>query len=130
MSSRRKNKSKERDLTEQYRSGEIDDDEGERDERFNKRSQFAEQNKILRTAAMRAAAEGPAADIESLRIGQVIQVYSLFCEVQHEGAVYLCVTRKTLTKVAETAIVVGDRVRLRESGTKDDVGRPEAVIEQ
>ena len=39
-------------------------------------------------------------------------------------------TRKTLTKVSDTAIVVGDRVRLRESGTKDELGRPEAVIEQ
>src|SRR6266516_2085208 len=49
---------------------------------------------------------------------------------EHEGRIWLCVTRKTLTKVSKTAIVVGDRVRFRESGTKDELGRPEAVIEQ
>jgi ribosome biogenesis GTPase / thiamine phosphate phosphatase len=131
MSRKRKN-AREHDVTERYLAGDdFDADSVEQGQQFSRRNKNAEQEKILRTAAMRAAAEGlKGDDLESLRIGQVIQVYSLFCEVLHEETVYLCVTRKTLTKVAETAIVVGDRVRFRESGTKDDLGRPEAVIEQ
>jgi ribosome biogenesis GTPase len=132
MSRRRKN-AREHDVTERYLAGDdFDQDSVEQEQRFTNRSRNAEQEKILRTAAMRAAAEGAggAADLESLRVGQVVQIHSLFCEVEHEGEIWLCVTRKTLTKVSKTAIVVGDRVRLRESGTKDELGRPEAVIEQ
>jgi ribosome biogenesis GTPase len=33
--------------------------------------------------------------------------------VEHAGRTYLCVVRKTLSKVAETGLVVGDRVRFR-----------------
>lgn len=132
---RRKKNSREQDLTGRYLAGDFDADHNDQQQRFSNRSKTAEQDKILRTAAMRAAAEGiagsaAAADLDSLRVGQVLQVYSLFCEVESERTIYLCVTRKTLTRVAATAIVVGDRVRFRESGTKDDLGRPEAVIEQ
>ena len=134
MSRRRKN-AREHDVTERYLAGDdFDDEQGlAKGQRFTDRSKNAEREKILRTAAMRAAAEGAggagASDLESLRVGQVIQIHSLFSEVEHEGVTWLCVTRKTLTKVSDTAIVVGDRVRLRESGTKDELGRPEAVIE-
>src|SRR5438067_7594338 len=133
MSRKRKN-TREHDVTERYLAGDdFDDEKGlENGQRFTDRSRNAEQEKNLRTAAMRAAAEriGGAADLESLRVGQVVQIHSLFSEVEHEGVIWLCVTRKTLNKVSDTAIVVGDRVRIRESGTKDDLGRPEAVIEQ
>jgi ribosome biogenesis GTPase len=129
---RRKKSSREQDVTERYLAGDFDDDAVDQEETFSKRhGKFAEQDKILRTAAMRAAAESAtSADIESLRIGEVIQVYSLFCEVLHEQVVWLCTKRKTMTKVAKSDMVVGDRVRFRESGTKDELGRPEAVIEQ
>jgi ribosome biogenesis GTPase len=134
MSAKRRKNSREQDITGRYHSGDFDEDHADTKQRFSHRSKTAQQDKILRTAAMRAAAEGiagsaAAADVESLRVGQVIQVHSLFSEVQHEGRVWLCVTRKTLTRVADTQIVVGDRVRFRESGTKDELGRPEAVIE-
>ena len=137
MSARRRKKTREQDVTERYLSGDMDEDAVDHEQRFSKRSKTAQQDKILRTTAMRAAAAeataaaAPAGDaIESLNVGQVTQVYSLFCEVLHDGEVWLCTTRKTLNKVSKTAIVVGDRVRFLDGGTKDDVGRPEAVIEQ
>jgi ribosome biogenesis GTPase / thiamine phosphate phosphatase len=131
---RRKKNTREQDITGRYHAGDLDaDDTVEHGQRFSSRSKNAQQEKILRTTAMRAtaAAEQEASgDVESLPQGQVIQVHSLFSEVERDGTVWLCVTRKTLTKTAGTAIVVGDRVRFREGGTKDDLGRPEAVIEQ
>ena len=136
MSARRRKKTREQDVTGRYLAGDMDEDAVDHEQRFSQRSKNAQQDKILRTAAMRAAAEAASAaaggtdGLESLRVGQIIQVYSLFCEVLHEGGVWLCTTRKTLNKVSKTAPVVGDRVRFRESGTRDELGRPEAVIEQ
>lgn len=131
MSSRRRKKPRQNeDLAERYAHGDFEEENAEKEQRFTNRSKNAEQEKILRTAAMRAGAEGAAADLDALPIGQVIQIHSLFSEVERDGVTYLCVTRKTLNKVAETSIVVGDRIHFRESGTKDDLGRPEAVIEQ
>src|SRR5205823_1248280 len=69
-------------------------------------------------------------DLETLPIGQVTQVYSRFCEAEHGEQIYLCVVRKTLTKLADTQLVVGDRVRIRDTDAKDEVGRHEAIIEQ
>jgi ribosome biogenesis GTPase len=131
MSAGRRKRSREQDVTERYLAGDMDDDAGNKNQKYNNRAKIAQQEKIVRTTAMRAAAAaaGPE-DAESLPIGQVTQVYSLFCEVLSNSIVWLCTTRKTLTKVTSSAIVVGDRVRFRESGNKDDLGRPEAVIEQ
>ena len=124
---RRKKKSREQDLTGQYLSGQFDEDDVDKGQRFSQRSKTAQQDKMMKTAAMRAESPG---DLASLPIGEVIQVHSLFSEVEHENVIYLCVTRKTLSKVADTAIVVGDRVRFRAGGTKNENGQPEAVIEQ
>ena len=65
-----------------------------------------------------------------LPVGQVIQIHSLFSEVLHEGQTYLAVVRKTMRKLADTQIVVGDMVRFRPTDQLDEIGRPEAVIEQ
>jgi ribosome biogenesis GTPase len=128
---RRKKQSREQDLTGQFLSGQFDEDDVDKGQRFSNRSKTAQHDKMMRTAALRTAADAAGTtDVETLPIGEVIQVHSLFCEVEHEGTIYLCVTRKTLSRVADTAIVVGDRVRFRGGGTKDDLGRPEAVIEQ
>jgi len=131
MSAGRRKRDREEDVTQRYLAGDLDDDAANRNLKFSNRSKTAQQDKIRRTALLRAAAAaaGPA-DAEALPIGEVTQVYSLFCEVLHEGVSWLCTTRKTLTKVSRSAIVVGDRVRFRESGSKDELGRPEAVIEQ
>ena len=109
MSKRRKGP-REKDLTSRYMSGGMDEDRVDKTQRFTGRSKNAEQNKILATALMRAQ-EQSGADIERLPVGEVIQVFSLYSEVQHEGTTYLCVVRKTLSKVSDTSIVVGDRVR-------------------
>src|SRR4051812_7372732 len=98
-----------KDLTSRYKDGELDEDRLEHQQRFTDRSKHAQQNKILKTALLRAAEEDAQIDMASLRVGEVIQVYSLFCDVMHEGQMYLCVVRKTLMKVASKSVIVGDR---------------------
>jgi len=113
--SRKRKNDRGHDVTARYLAGDdFDQDKVETGQRFSNRNKTAEQDKILRTTAMRAAEEGARADdLDSLPIGRVTQVYSLFCEVIFNDVVYLCLTRKTLTKISDTAIVVGDRVRFR-----------------
>src|SRR4051812_46998360 len=119
MSKRRK-AAREKDLTERYLSGNLDEDRMEAGQRFSARNKSAQQDKILRTAQLRVDEQSDI-DVDSLPIGQVIQVYSLFSEVEHAGEMYLCVVRKTLSKVSDTAIVVGDRVRFRPIETRAEV---------
>jgi ribosome biogenesis GTPase / thiamine phosphate phosphatase len=100
-------------------------DGSELDQRSYGRAARTESNRrIARTTEMRSHGES-AADIETLPIGQVIQVFSLYCRVLYPGGEQLCVVRKTLTKTADTALVVGDQVRFRQWP-----GRAEAVVEQ
>jgi ribosome biogenesis GTPase len=134
---------REKDLTSRFLSGGLDEDRVEGQQRFSSRNKNAAQEKMLKTFLMRAE-ELAASDVEALPVGQVVQVFSLFCEVEHGGRTYLCVVRKTLTKVSDTNLVVGDRVRFRViemlGGTTDADGthrasagqtrEPEAVIEQ
>ena len=130
MKGKPKKSHREKDLTARYLSGAMDEDRVEQAERFGDRSRNSQQRKTERTALMRAAEEAVGGDIEALPVGDVVRVYSLFCEVESEGRVWFCVVRRTLTKVAAGFIVVGDRVRIRDQGTVDEQGRPEAVIEQ
>src|SRR5688572_21842428 len=135
MSTRRRKKGpREKDLTSRYMSGGMDEDRVEQQERFTPRSKNAEQNKILKTAMMRAEEQGSIDDLESLPLGEVIQVFSLYSEVEHEGTPYLCVVRKTLSKISDTSMVVGDRVRFRpvvEAEQEPKADKPtEGVIEQ
>jgi ribosome biogenesis GTPase len=130
MKGKPKKAPREKDLTSRYLSGGMDEDRIEQQQRFTDRSKHAQHDKMMKTTAMREAADGAAApDAASVPVGEVVQVFSLFSEVQHEGTTYLAVVRKTLTKTSKTAIVVGDRVRFRATGTKNDSGQPEAVIE-
>lgn len=130
MKGKPKKSAREKDLTARYLSGNLDEDRIESQQRFTRRSADAEQNRILKTALARAADEDFAGDIDSLAIGEVIQVHSLFSDVQFGETFYLCVVRKTLSKISDTAVVVGDRVRIRPTGITHETGRPEAVIEQ
>ena len=108
-----------------------DGDDLEPQQRFSHRSANAQQQKMERTALLRAAEESATAlDIATLPVGQVAQVYSLFFDVEFNGAMRLCVLRKTLMKVLDTPVVTGDFVRFRETGIIDEEGRPEAVIEE
>ncbi len=130
MSERRHKTRREKDITSRFLSGDFDEDRHESRQQFSDRSKNAQQSKIEQTALLRAAEEQAAGDLGSLPVGQVIQVYSLFCQVAHETGIRLCVVRKTLGKLSESAIVVGDFVRFRDTGSIDESGRPEAVIEQ
>ena len=126
---KRRQKRRETDVTSRFLSGEMEETDDDTQERFGSRSKDAELGKILRTALLRAQEQSDI-DVESLPVGQVIQVYSLFSEVESQGRTYLCVVRKTLTKVSDSAIIVGDQVRFRDLGLLDEQGRPQAVIEQ
>ena len=118
MKGKPKKAQREKDLTSRYLSGGYDEDRADSEERFSPRNKAREQEKIVRTTLMRAG-EASGADIDTLPIGQVVQVHSLYCDVEHEGKTYLASVRRTLTKVSEGYIVVGDRVRFRpESGEK------------
>jgi len=111
---RPKKSQREKDLTGRYLSGDLDEDRLQGQQRFSSRNKNATQQKILKTALMRADEQAAAGEgVDLLPVGEVLQVYSLFSEVEHEGRTYLCVVRKTLAKVAETGLVVGDRVRFR-----------------
>ena len=136
---------REKDLTSRFLSGGMEDeDRVEKQQRFSSRNKNAQQEKILRTVLMRAEAEAAGGDVEALPVGEVVQVFSLFCEVEHGGRTYLCVVRKTLTKVSDTSLVVGDRVRFRviemlggetaadgsHQATAGQTREPEAVVEQ
>jgi ribosome biogenesis GTPase len=132
MSGKPKKNPREKDLTSRYLSGGMDEDRIEQSQRFSARNKGAERDKITKTALMRSG-EQSGIDIDQLPAGQVVQVHSLFSHVQYAGVVYLCVVRRTLTRVSDAYIVVGDRVRFRDTSTRDDngavVGNLEGVIE-
>jgi ribosome biogenesis GTPase len=130
MSGKRRKNAREKDMTRRFANGDFDEDRVEQQQRFSERSKGAEQSKILRTAMLRVDEQTDIQDLERLPVGQVTQVYSLFSEVEHEGQTHLCVIRKTLARVSELRLVVGDYVRFRDGGAVDEQGRPEAVIEQ
>jgi len=130
MSGKRKKSARRKDLTAEFLAGALEEDRLEAQQRFSERSTGAQQRKIERTALLRAAEQPAEGSGEDLPVGKVVQVYSLFYDVEHEGKLRLCVARKTLNKLLETPIVVGDLVRFRETGAVGERVRPEAVIEQ
>ena len=112
---------REKDLTSRFLSGDLDEDRLQGQQRFTARNKGATQQKILKTALMRADEQAAAGvGVDTLPEGEVLQVYSLFSEVEHGGRTYLCVVRKTMSKVAETGLVVGDRVRFRVIDTNNE----------
>jgi len=112
-----------KDITGEYLAGGLDDDRLNIQQRFTQRSKHGQKEKTARTAQMRSENTESSADIDTLPVGEVVQVFSIYCEVEYAGAKYLCVTRKTLSKVSDTGIVVGDVVHFRP-------GTPEGVIER
>jgi ribosome biogenesis GTPase / thiamine phosphate phosphatase len=125
----KRKKARESNLTGKYLSGELDEVDIDVQERFGARSRDFQAGKILKTALLRAEQQSDI-DVQSLPVGDVIQVFSLFSEVHVDGKLYRCVVRKTLSKLAESAIVVGDRVRVRDLDLVDEQGKPQGVIEQ
>jgi len=111
MSGKPKKGPREKDLTSRYLSGALDEDRLDSLEAFKPSNKQRAQGKILRTSQLRQ--EESAVDTSALPVGHVIQVFSLFCEVESEGTTYLCVVRKTLQRISQTQLVVGDFVRFR-----------------
>src|SRR6202050_3232175 len=122
MSERRHKTRRQKDVTSSFLSGDLDEDQIESQQRFSRRSKGAQQDKMEKTALLRAADGSDAADIQTLPVGQVVQVYSQFCRVEHPDGDRLCVTRKTLGKLSDSAVVVGDLVRFRDSDQRDESG--------
>jgi ribosome biogenesis GTPase len=106
----RRKAAREKDLTSRYLDEELEEDRMPQKQRFTDKSKHMQQNKIVRTAQLRVD-ESSGVDLETLPIGLVTQVFSRYCSVEHEGRIYLCEVRKTMNKLAETRIVVGDQVR-------------------
>jgi ribosome biogenesis GTPase len=121
---------REKDLTARYLSGGLDEDRIDSQQRFSRRNSEAQQQKMMKTALLRAADEEYTGRIEALPLGQVSQVHSLFIDVTAENQTWLCVVRKMLNQISETAVVVGDQVRFLSIGTVHETGKPEGVIEQ
>lgn len=111
MSGKPKKGPREKDLTSRYLSGALDEDRLDSLEAFKPSNKERAQGKLVRTSQLRQ--EESAADTSTLPMGRVIQVFSLYCEVEFEGSTYLCVVRKTLQKLSQTQLVVGDFVRFR-----------------
>jgi len=130
MSENRRHKPpREKDLTGRFFSGEFEEDNIQSHQHFTARNKNAQQNKIERTALLRLA-EQPVENLDALPVGQVVQVFSLFYQVEHTSGPRLCVMRKTLSKLSDTGIVTGDWVNFRDTGVVDESGRPAAVIER
>ena len=122
--------SAQKDVTSRFNAGDLDDDRLDNIQRFTSKSKHLQANKTLKTSLMRAAEEAALPDVEQLPIGEVVQVYSMYCDVEHDGRNWLCIVRKTLTKVSGADIVVGDLVRFRDLDVKNESGQAEAIIEQ
>ncbi|HMB95449.1 MAG TPA: ribosome small subunit-dependent GTPase A [Tepidisphaeraceae bacterium] len=130
MSRKPKKSPREKDVTSRFNAGDLDDDRLDNTQRFSSKSKHYQADKTAKTSLMRAEEQAELPDIEQLPIGEVVQVYSMYCDVEHAGRKLLCVVRKTLTKVSGADIVVGDFVRFRDLGVKVESGQPEAIIEQ
>jgi ribosome biogenesis GTPase len=114
-----------------YERGEPQADETQGQERYSGRDAADRQAKIVRTALLRAEQAAQSTGPQTLLAGQVTQVYSLYCEVVCEDQTYLAVVRKTLNKISDTAVVVGDRVRFNVVGDAPSGENPrQAVIEE
>src|SRR5688572_13193124 len=126
-----KKSAREKDLTSRYMSGRLGEDELPQTIRYSDRTgKHHTQNKIIRTAELRAT-EQATADLDALPLGEVQQVFSQFSEVLHEGNIYLCVIRKTMHKLRDTSIIVGDWVRFTpiEQTEGKDITR-EGIVER
>src|SRR5688500_14573568 len=77
-----KRKPRHKDMTDRYLSDDADDAAHDVHQTFSARSgQKAQQSKMEKTALLRAAEEAASPDVDVLPVGQVTQVYSLYCDV-------------------------------------------------
>lgn len=121
---------REKNITARFLSGGMDEDRVEKNQRFSDRSKNQQRDKTARTSQMRAEETLDLSDLQSLPTGEVIQVYSQYCDVVHGSTTWRCGMRKTLTGVLKGDLVVGDQVRFRDMQAMDEGGLPRAMIEQ
>src|SRR4051812_40054907 len=67
----KKSSSQQKDLTSQYLAGSMDEDRIDTEQRFTDRSKHSQQNKIMKTAAMREDQLVHSADFDTLPQGMV-----------------------------------------------------------
>src|SRR4051812_21433198 len=102
MKGRPKKSPREKDLTSRFLSGGMEDEDRiEQSEQFKPRNKTLQQDKILRTALLRAEEES-GVDLEALPIGEVIQVNSQLIQGGHQEVINLSVIPKTQRKRANT----------------------------
>lgn len=114
--------------------GDIDHADLPREQRFNKRSKFNTRMKTRRTQERRSSS----GELDLLPVARVMQVHSLWCDVEINGSPAVCVVRKTLQKVSDTRVVVGDLVRVRLDSFHNaaigsgeaDLRKPTGVVER
>jgi len=112
-----------------HRDRDFESEDAPAFQRFSRRSANAKRAKMTRTAVLRTDVE--AADVESLPVGRVVQVHSLFCDVLYQAQTYRAVVRKTVVQLGRASVIVGDLVRFRPGARgPTDEGPPQAVIEQ
>lgn len=110
-----------KDLADQFKSGAFDEDAVEERETFNANNKHKQTQQIVKTALMRAEQQ-QVIDPATLTDGEVVQVFSLFCEVMVGEHIFLCVVRKTLRERSDTQVIVGDFVRFTKTEVKTDAG--------
>ncbi len=125
LSGKYKKPNREKDFKRAFEAGELDEDRVDaKEERFSNKSKHLQRGKTIRTQEARSSEE-----LEKLPLGEVIQVHSLFCEVLKDGIVYRCTQRKTLAKISDTQLVVGDRVRFTLAPELNDKVQNEGAVE-
>jgi len=118
---------RQKNLTATFIAGGLDEDRLNTHQRFTQRSKDHQQNRTLRTSLLRAAEAEQIANVDALPCGRVVQVHSVYSDVEIDGSLRLCVVRKTLHKVSETRVVVGDMVRVSEVQTMSDAAVADAL---
>lgn len=130
MQGKNKKSGQQKNITEAYLNGSLDQDRMETGHKYSSKNKHMQGNKTAKTALARANEVQRGIDTDALPLGEVMQVFSLYSEVHHGGQVYLCVVRKTLNQVNDTGLIVGDRVRVTLIEPKDASGNKEGVIER
>jgi ribosome biogenesis GTPase / thiamine phosphate phosphatase len=130
---KRRNRVNSTEITRQYRAGDLSDHDAAPRQQFSRRSKFNQQNKTARTAQMRADNETLAADLLALPQARVKEFHSLFCQIEfidpaRGKQTQLAIVKKTLQRVSDTRVVVGDIVRVRDV-VNPDPGGAQVVIE-
>jgi ribosome biogenesis GTPase len=119
---------RQKDLTATFLAGGLDEDRLDARHQFTQRSKDHQKNKTHKTALARAAEVELSGDIDLLPAGRVIQVHSIYCDVEIDSQLWLCVVRKTVHQVSATRVVVGDMVRVSVVG--ESTQPREGIIER